>query len=481
MGFALSVSKVLCFRLAFLGILLLPLTNSPALAEPSVLGVFSGTLNGTTPFLSGGTSGAPTTQTVTITITSQTGPTIIGNISVSPAGLSTTFDGTINAAGFVDATFNASSTVLGFGGFTGDFNGSTLSIPSGVGSLVIENLLMTNYDLGGSLNFSGSGSTNIDPAVAPGTTIKDAGTIQSEILGVVTPIQQHLVKTLRSDARGFNLDEQGFLLEAESGLNAGDIQLGDVGIWLSYNYRDIENDFTATAFESHSHTAIGGIDFSPNDRMVFGLAFAYEYSDTDTTFNLGNLESDGFTIAPYFGVLLSDTWSLDASLGASFIDNDQFRTDPITAARVSSDPDTDRFFIAANLNGITYLDNWVLGGRIGYLFAKSTTDDFIESNGTAVAKRKTKLGQIRIGGDVAYSYQNWEPFISATYEYDYLLDEIVLVTGPQPANDRDDILFATGFRYFNDSGFSSSFEYSKRFLREDFDEDSFSLSLRYDF
>ncbi|MCG8324996.1 MAG: autotransporter outer membrane beta-barrel domain-containing protein, partial [Thiotrichales bacterium] len=204
-------------------------------------------------------------------------------------------------------------------------------------------------------------------------------------------------------------------------------------------------------------------------------------SETDTSFNNGNLESDGYTVSPYFGVLLSDSWSLDASFGFSSIDNDQFRTDPVTGARITSDPDTDRFYFAGNLNGITYIDNWIIGGRIGALFARSKTEDFIESDNTQVGERVTKLGQLRIGGDVAYSYNNWEPYVSALYEYDFQLDEIQLTDGLQPANDSDDVFFSAGLRFYGNTGLTANLEYSKRFLREDFDEDSFTLTIRYDY
>ena len=261
------------------------------------------------------------------------------------------------------------------------------------------------------------------------------------------------LKTLRADTRGFNLNKLGFLLEGESGISAGDTPIGNLGAWASYNFSDIENDFSSTAFQSTTHTAILGIDFSPNDSLVVGVALAYEYSDTDTSFNGGELESQGVTVAPYLGILFNEYWSLDASFGLSYIDNDQFRTDPDTLQRIYSDPSSDRFFAAFNFNGITYMGNWVIGGRIGYLFGKNITEEFTESDNTIVGEARSKIGQIRIGTDLAYSFRNWEPFVSATYQFDSQFDKISTIDGPQPANDRDDLLLGTGFRYFNKHGF----------------------------
>ena len=454
---------------------LLIFISSPVYSAINITGQYSGQING---FVLGSPP-QPQTQNLIINITNQVGNNFIGSFILLPSKRSTSFTGTFVAPDRINVICNGSSTIVAGPCFAAQTDGARIRIPDfgQPGSMVISSPGGSTAEFGGLLN---KGQI-VKPSKAPSTSIKDAGTIKSEVLGVVTPIQQHLIKSLKTDAKGFNLNPQGFLLEGESGLNSGDIDLGNIGVWLSYNYRDVENDFAATAFESTSHTAIGGIDYSPREFWILGVAFAYEYSDTDTIFNAGNLKSDGYTVAPYLGVLLDDTWSIDASIGISSIKNDQFRTDPDTAARISSDPETDRFFAAVNINGITYYDNWILGGRIGYVFAKSVTEEFTESDTTVVGRTKTRLGQLRIGGDVAYSFGNWEPFISATYEFDQQFEKTILLSDTQPANDRDDIFMSTGFRYFNKYGVSGSFEYSKRFLREDFDEDSITVTFRYDF
>jgi hypothetical protein len=61
------------------------------------------------------------------------------------------------------------------------------------------------------------------------------------------------------------------------------------------------------------------------------------------------------------------------------------------------------------------------------------------------------------------------------------LTEIAVTTDPLPSNDRDDILMRVGVRYFDKNGISGILEYSKRFDRDDFDEDRNSLTLRTDF
>ena len=265
------------------------------------------------------------------------------------------------------------------------------------------------------------------------------------------------------------------LLEGPTGLNAGD---GPVryGAWASYTYSDYDDDFPTTAFDGHTHSGLAGIDFSPWERTVFGLAVGYESSDNDTAFNSGHEQTEGYTIAPYFAALLTDVWSVDFSFGYSNLDIDQDRA----GGTITSSPDADRWFWSLNLNGLTTWDNWILSGRMGTLWARNTIDAYVDSSSTAWAESDSKLGQWNIAGEAAYSLGEWEPYARLTYEYDYSLTSIV--TFPlSPSNDRDNFLVGAGVRYFSVNGLSGNLEWYKRLGRQDFDEDTISLTLRVEF
>jgi outer membrane autotransporter barrel domain len=274
--------------------------------------------------------------------------------------------------------------------------------------------------------------------------------------------------------------ESGLMLNSLSGLNAGD-NPWLMGAWASYSYTDFENDFASTAFDGRRHGGLAGIDASPWEEVLFGMAVGYEDNDIDTTFNLGNQQTDGYTIAPYFGALLTDTWSVSFSFGYSNLDTDQFRTLPGTTTRVTSSSDHDRWFGMLNLNGLTTYGNWILSGHIGILHAQDEQDAFLESDGTQVADFQSKLGQWNIGGEAAYSFDEFEPFVRATYENDFSQTEVGVIGGPQPSFDEDDVLFGVGLRYFGAKGLTGNLEYNTRLGREDFDEDSFTATIRYEF
>jgi len=272
----------------------------------------------------------------------------------------------------------------------------------------------------------------------------------------------------------------GLTMSGETGLNAGEGLSTLAGAWFGYSYSDFDDEFTATAFEAEQHSFLGGLDVSPWEPVLLGLAFGYESADYETTFNAGGQDVDGWTISPYLAASLSETFSVDAVFGYTAVDTEQFRT--AAATRVSSQFDADRFFWGGNLNMVKPWGNWYLSARVGFLWAREFQDAFTESDGTAVAERTIKLGQWHVGGEAAYTYGDWEPFAGATYGRDYSRTEVqVAGAGAQPANDRDDVMFALGLRYFHTSGITGALEWNKRLGREDFDEDTVNLLLRMDF
>ncbi len=472
-------------------LIMLCFTSFRVLATPTVTGVYS-------------TSGIPTyvdslpgggcpiispimaanTSTLTLNILVQNGNSLEGGVSIlSPSGasLNASVSGSVNNLG--NLIVSGSSSNLNSVSIQGVFSNGVLTINTMNFDFApaASNTCHANSSV---LNLSRSTDT-IDPErAAPTEAENNPNRVRTKTQKITKLTQKRTLGKHRQKQGGADitrLDMNGIDVELDSGMSAGDHRFDNLGVWLSYNFSSLENTFFRTDSDSDEHTVVGGVDLSPSDELIYGLALAYEFSDTDTNYNSGNLESDGFTIAPYVGVVLSDFLSVDASIGYTWVENDQSRLDPDTNTFVSSDPDGHRYFFNGNINTLNYIDNWIISGQLGFLWAKSATDAFVESDGTPVAQRDTKLGEVRFGGEVAYSYNEFEPFVSLLYEVDFNFDRVNLPAGAQPANDNNDILFSTGVRYFGNSGLTGYLEYSKRAFRGDIEEDSFSLTIRYDY
>jgi len=467
--------------------------------EPNILGTYTGTVTDTEFNCGTGAPGIPPTfpgvftedLSLTITISSQSGASFSGtgtDIAADGSVDSITFSGTVDAAGNVNGTFSSVGSdgfthsgiffgTISNGTFTFEAEGQVDSVPSGN--------IFCQFETDGTLALVAgtAAAVAIVPEVTPSSTITEAVLFNTQIQTQVSDISKHITGALggRRFFGGPRVTDNQFKMEGATGLSAGDGTTIPYGVWGSYAYSDYDNDLSSTAFDGNSHSFLGGLDFAFWENTVLGVAFGYDNGDIDTTFNLGHQDTDSYTIAPYFGALLTDTLSLDFNVGYSRVDYDQFRTLPGTTTRVSSSPDADRWFGALNLNGVAYYDNWILGARVGALWAKSVIDSYTESNGTVVARSRARVGEGSVAGDVAYTYKNFEPFVNVSYQYDFELTKISVTTGPQPSNDRDDILMTAGVRYYDNNGISGNLEYTKRFDRDDFDEDRISITVRVDF
>ncbi|MCP4007980.1 MAG: autotransporter outer membrane beta-barrel domain-containing protein [Proteobacteria bacterium] len=332
----------------------------------------------------------------------------------------------------------------------------------------------------GTISLTRNGST-VNPVTAPSSAVtSDANALITVVSTATTTIGSRVQSALRGGVGGFSRAGMSYMLSTPSGMSAGDdTTFKNPGIWGSYAYSDFDNDFSRTKYDGDRNMIFFGADFAPRDNMVLGVAVGYEDTSIDTDFNQGDLDADGWTIAPYFGMILNETWSIDANLGYSDIDTDQDRSN----GTITSDFDTDRWFISANINGFTSYNKWLFSGRAGLLNAESDDDSFTETGvgGQNVDSNRTTLTQFNIGGEVGYAMGDFEPYVTATYNYDFHATDIKLTAGPQPSNDDDDILLGVGFRYFNSDNLSISAQYDSRRGRSDFDEETFSINARWDF
>jgi hypothetical protein len=288
------------------------------------------------------------------------------------------------------------------------------------------------------------------------------------------------------------------LFGADQGLAAGDDMGGSVfGIWGSYSYNDFDSDFTfagtSLGYDADAHNGLLGIDRLFNDRFLLGMAFGYQSLETETFFNGGQQDSDGYTLAPYAAVLLNANWSIDVSGGYTWLDNDQDRVSPADGTNISASFDSERWFVATNLNWMATVQQWLLAAKVGYLHTDEDQDAYLEGGSAAsavagvlrtVQKRNIDLSQVVVGGEIAYSAQLFEPFFRAEYRNDLSRDDgnragglPGAFTAVQP-NDDDEVQLGVGFRYYTTWGVTTTFEYQRVEGRQDFDSDLFMFTLR---
>ena len=277
------------------------------------------------------------------------------------------------------------------------------------------------------------------------------------------------------------------------GMSAGSGALAGYNVWSSYGYSRFESDTRLGAYRGHTENLLVGVDRLLGERLLLGVSLGYESTDNTTTFNNGEQDREGVTIAPYALVLLSDAFSIDVSAGYGRLYTDQDRINTGTGTRITSDFDAERAFATANLNGLLLSGDWVLGGRLGVLYAVESQDAYLETDATvgagsqarAVRDRHIDLTQGYASVDAAYAMGEWEPYATVGYHRDFSRDDGRTAGGlpggvvTQP-NDRTEWQYGVGLRYYG-SGVSGSLEWITTQGRKAFDNDALNLSVRVDF
>jgi outer membrane autotransporter protein len=238
----------------------------------------------------------------------------------------------------------------------------------------------------------------------------------------------------------------------------------------------------STAFESdRAGLSLGG-DYAIRDNVFAGLAVAADYSDTDTQFNAGHQDSWTLTLAPYAAWLVTDALSVDATVGYARAYIDQNRTDPVGQSLVTSDTRSDRWFAAINGAYRFDLGRWSLIASGGWLWARDMQRGFSESDGTRVGNQLFKIGQLKAGGEIAYAFDHFEPYVGANLEWDYSSTRSEFAADePAPDNDPLGAQLMVGIRYFGDDSLSGGLNVSTVLGRDDFSSLTLGATVRYDF
>ena len=276
-------------------------------------------------------------------------------------------------------------------------------------------------------------------------------------------------------------------LRSLSGLAAGDVS-GGWAAWGSAGYSDFESDVQIAPYDAKQIGWLAGVDRMVSDRLLLGVALGYENTDSNTFYNGGGTDTDGFTVAPYLAFLINDNFSFDLTVGYTALDTDQDRIDTQNGSALTSSFDADRAFGAANLNAVLPKGNWVFGGRIGALLAGESQDGYTEVGGPdirTVGDRNLDLGQVYIGVDVGYAFDAFEPYAIGFYRNDFKSDDgggagLPGDVGSTATGDDDEFQWGLGVRYFGERA-SGTFEWLRTEDRDSFDEDTFTLTVRVAF
>lgn len=265
----------------------------------------------------------------------------------------------------------------------------------------------------------------------------------------------------------------------ETGLSGGSAGAA-TGVWGSVAYTSMENDFTPARYDGGMTLGTIGIDRKVTDSVVVGGTVSWERTSLDTPANQGNIMAEGFTFAPYLGYAFTDTLNLHLLAAYSSVNTDVERGQGATFAK--GEYETDRFMMAASLRQYYPIGNWMLESDVGYMLSHDKSESYSLNNGVNNARATSTLAEGSLGGSVSYGFGMFEPYIGASYLYDFVMTRSGSPAGTaQPANDQDELELRGGVRLFASDSLSGGLEVSHGFLREEQDNTTVAADLRYQF
>lgn len=253
--------------------------------------------------------------------------------------------------------------------------------------------------------------------------------------------------------------------------------------WISGSINSTDQNYTAantfnTKNETDIRTGIFGADYALSPTMAAGLSVALDDGDglginaaAGSTPNI--FTSNGYLIAPYFGIQITNELAADVSAGLGKGEMD-------ISGNVSTD--SDRLFAAANLSYSKWLGNAQLTGKLGYIHAEEKYDNMevlgVEQLGTSA---KNKLDQLRGGVQAGYWMDGVMPYAGLSYSED-VNRSTTLAAAPEDPIGEEAFQWTLGVNFISPTiGLSAGFAYSQEAGRSNQDNDVIMANLNYRF
>ena len=165
------------------------------------------------------------------------------------------------------------------------------------------------------------------------------------------------------------------------------------------------------------------------DRFLLGLTAGGSSGRTDATYivddtpgtSTSEIESDSFTLAPYFAMIFNENFYADLHVGVSFINNNTFSFGGGFFSR--ADHDSFSYFVGGNANYVTVIEGFEVIAFAGFSFSDvdpdSYTNDALPASDIGFnASESTSNTRLSFGAQVAYPIDALTPYVQAVAEVD---------------------------------------------------------------
>ena len=173
--------------------------------------------------------------------------------------------------------------------------------------------------------------------------------------------------------------------------------------------------------------AMGGFDHRFDDDYLLGLAAGFEHTSINTTYNQGYYRTNGYTLSPYGSITLTPKWTIDGSVGYTYMNYSTARQGESVTGTFSGG----RWFAASNLTGGFAAGDWRFQPKLGVSFTHEMQNAYTDSSGAAVDSNTFSMGSLTGGGKLGYDIDGVLPYLKVLGEWDFKQPDAVLKANGQ--------------------------------------------------
>lgn len=200
--------------------------------------------------------------------------------------------------------------------------------------------------------------------------------------------------------------EPAFFGVRENGLSAGE---SASGLGAFSNVALTHSRSTAAGYKTDTDLGVVtlGIDKAIEDHVILGFAVSGSTSSATSTFEVRRDKfksvngSTAFSAAPYAAVIVNENVYVDATMGASSIENRLNHTAvPGGAVIQSGDGDAVARFLGAAVNYIGVMGDYGLLASAGYTWSSTSLNEFRDDQGNFVSPDDERASQLILNVEV---------------------------------------------------------------------------------
>ncbi|MDX2102923.1 MAG: autotransporter domain-containing protein [Alphaproteobacteria bacterium] len=199
------------------------------------------------------------------------------------------------------------------------------------------------------------------------------------------------------------------------GANGGD-GLSQWGAWLDGSVSFLEGKARGARFDGDGHALAIGLDHTVG-WLTVGAAISYARTGLDLPDVRGRLMAVGTSFTPYVAAQITQNLSLGAFVGYTWLDNEFSRSDQ-RFGDMTSNYSGHRVGGGVVLSGAYVFNAIVVAPYLSYSHAVEKLSAYTDRAGVRVEGSRNTIGLARLGTEVGYHYQGWEPFVGVGGEYE---------------------------------------------------------------